>query len=116
MLRDADITRLRHMVEAIREILEFVHGRDQQSLLCERPIQHLVLRNLEILGEAASRLSPECRQQYPEIPWRDMIDLRNRLVHVYFDLNLDIIWSTVQQDLPELLSSLEAFLQDEAAE
>jgi len=61
MLHDADITRLRHMSEAVREILEFTRGRDLPSVLADRPLQHLLVRNLEILGEAASRISPACR-------------------------------------------------------
>ena len=98
------------MVEAAQEIMAFARGHDRQSLANDRPLQHLILRDLAILGEAASRISPEYRDKHPEIPWRDMIDLRNRLIHVYFDLNLDIIWNSVEHDLPELLPQLTALL------
>jgi uncharacterized protein with HEPN domain len=107
---DSDISRLQHMVDAVREILEFVEGRTRQSLSEDRPLQHLVNRDLEILGEAASWISEDCRAGHPEIPWREMVDLRNRLVHAYFDVNLDIVWSTVQRDLPRLLLQLEALM------
>lgn len=101
------------MVEAVQEILHYVSGQDRDSIRTNRPLQHLVLRNLEILGEAASRVSMPFRNKYPEIPWREMIDLRNRLVHVYFDLDLNVVWKTVQQDLPEVLPPLEAILEQE---
>ncbi len=110
MLLESDIARIRHMVEAVEEIMAFTREQDAQSFTQNRPLQHLIMRNLEILGEAASRVSLEYRHEHPEIPWRDMIDLRNRLIHVYFDLNLGIIWKSVQQDLPGLLPPLIALL------
>ena len=114
MSHDADIVRLQHMAEAIQEILEFVQGRDLPFIRTNRPLQRLIVRDLEILGEAASRISPEYRQEHTELPWRDMIDLRNRLIHAYFDLNLDVIWQTVQQDLPAFLPVLKAILDHES--
>ncbi|HOS02823.1 MAG TPA: DUF86 domain-containing protein [Candidatus Hydrogenedentes bacterium] len=110
MSREEDLNRLQHMIEATQEILDYVQGRDLSSLGVDRPLQHLIVHDLEILGEAASRLSLEFREGHPDIYWRDMIDLRNRLIHVYFDLNLAIIWTTVQQDLPQLLLQLKAIL------
>ena len=104
------------MLDAVQEILGFIEGHDRQSIHADRPAQHLIIRNLEILGEAASRVSPTYRQEHPEIPWRDMIDLRNRLIHVYFDLDLDVIWKTVEQDLPELVHKLDALLRHETPE
>jgi uncharacterized protein with HEPN domain len=77
------------------------------------PLQHLFLRNLEILGEAASRVSPAFREAHPSIPWRDMIDMRNRLVHAYFDIDLDIVWKTVVDALPLLLEELSLLLDAE---
>jgi len=103
------------MVEAVQEILEFTQGGILQSIVADRPLQHLIVRDLEILGEAASRISPQYRQEHPEIPWRDMIDLRNRLIHAYFDLNPDVIWKTVQQDLPKLLPVLKIILEGETS-
>lgn len=96
MLLSDDVNRLQHMVEAVEEILEFTGGRTLQSVLANRPLQHLIVRDLEILGEAASRISQKFRQESPDIPWRDMIDLRNRLTHAYFDINQDVIWQTVE--------------------
>lgn len=107
MSHSEDFTRIRHVKESVQEILLYTRSMNLPALVSNRPLQHLIIRNLEILGEAASRISAQYRQDHPEIPWRDMIDLRNRLVHVYFDLNLDVIWKTVRRDLPELLAILE---------
>ena len=78
----------------------YVHGRSRSDLESERPLQHLLIRNLEILGEAASRVSGAFREVHPEVPWRDLVDMRNKLIHAYFDINLNIIWGTIEQDLP----------------
>lgn len=67
-------------------------------------------RCLEILGEAASRLSAETRLRFPEIPWMQMVSMRNRLIHAYFDVDLDIVWTTVFEDLPPILPLLESAL------
>lgn len=86
------------------------------AVLGDRPLIHLVIRDLEILGEAASRISSAFQRKHPDVPWRDMIDLRNRLIHVYFDLDMDVIRQTVQRDLPELLPILRAILSQESME
>ena len=110
MLLDSDSIRIRHMVEAIRQALEYGLGRTAADIDADPPVKALLVRNLEILGEAASRITPELRATHPEIPWRDMVELRNRLIHAYFDIDMDIIWTTVQRALPELLAQLESLL------
>ncbi len=67
-------------------------------------------RCLEILGEAASKLSSEVRLQFPNIPYSNMVSMRNRLIHAYFDVDLDVVWATVSEDLPPLLQFLESAL------
>lgn len=116
MLLDSDRNRIRHMLEAAAEALEYVRNRTRTNLENDRPLQHLLVRDIVILGEAASRVSPELRAAHPENPWRDMVDMRNRLIHAYFDINLDIIWSTVQNGLPELLPQLERLQEREGAD
>lgn len=111
MSHNPDVTRLEHMVEAVREILDYVHGRDLEYVRNDRPLYQLIIRDLEVLGEAASRVSQSYREAHPEVPWRDMIDLRNRLIHAYFDVDLDIVWKTVQHDLPALLPVLIAAME-----
>ena len=111
MLPDSDSIRIRHMVEAVRQTIEYAAGRNAEDIEGDPPVRALFIRNLEILGEAASRVTPELREAHPEIPWRDMVDLRNRLIHAYFDIDMDIIWATVQRALPSLLAKLEALLK-----
>lgn len=65
-----------------------------------------LIKCVEIIGEAANKVSEECRQELQGIPWADIVGMRHRLIHGYFDINLDIVWRTVKQELPELISEL----------
>lgn len=112
MFLDTDKDRIRHMVEAVREAMEYAATHQRHDLDSDRPFFHLVLGNLTILGEAASRVSLKQRTSRSDIPWRDMVDMRNKIIHAYYDLNRDIIWSTVQTALPPLLTQLEALLEE----
>ncbi len=107
-----DLTRVRHMRDAGIEILEFMMGNSQSSFAASRMLQLAIVKDLEIIGEAANNVSTECQAKHPYIPWRAMVGMRNRLVHAYFGINLDVIWQTVQQDLPPLIDSLERALQE----
>jgi uncharacterized protein with HEPN domain len=111
MLLDADRTRILHMIEAAREALDYAQGRDLAGAEADRPFQRLLVWNIMILGEAAARVSTTLREAHPEIPWRTIIDTRNRLIHAYFEVNLAVIWSTVNDDLPNLVPQLEAILE-----
>ena len=111
MLLDSDRNRLRHMIDAASEAIQHAQNRTRAELDADRSLQHLLVRNLEILGEAASRTSPELRNDHPEIPWRTLISTRNRLIHAYFEIDLDIVWSTVQWALPRLLPKLQAIME-----
>ena len=73
-------------------------------------LQLAVVKALEIIGEAANNVSNDCQQRYPQIPWRGMVGMRNRLVDAYFGINLDVVWRTVREDLEPLLAHLEAVL------
>jgi len=110
MLLDSDHTRLCHMLEAAREAVGYVQGLSRENFDSQRPLQHSVVRCIEVIGEAASRLSPQLREANPDIPWQDMIGMRNRLVHAYFDLDLDLIWATASQELLGIIPRLKALL------
>ena len=69
-----------------------------------------LVKSIEIIGEAASRVSAEARAEVPAIPWQQMVAMRNRLIHAYFDVNLDILWDTVQTELPPLVVELDRAL------
>ncbi len=110
MLLETDRNRLYHMAEAMAQAIEYSHRHDCGEVESGPPLQHLMVRNLEILGEAASRISPEFRDAHPEIPWRDMVDMRNRLIHAYFDIDMDIVWGTVRRALPPVLEAVQNVL------
>lgn len=94
------------MIEAAETALEFVSGRHRKDLDTDTMLRFALVRAVEIIGEAASRMSPEYRDHTPDIPWSLMVAMRNRLVHAYFDINREILWNTVQQELPVLLPRL----------
>jgi uncharacterized protein with HEPN domain len=102
------------MVDAIREALSFIEGRTRRELDSNRMLVLALLKELELIGEAASRLSLEYREKNPEVPWALLIATRNRLVHGYFDINLDIVWATVDRDLRELLVVVERLTESDS--
>jgi len=107
-----DEVRLFHMREASREALSFVQNRTRNDLDNNRMLTLSVVKCVEIIGEAASRISKDCQNELPNIPWSQLISMRNRLTHAYFDINLDIVWSTVTEDLPILLAELETIVDN----
>lgn len=101
-----DVVRLQHMRDAAQEALSFARGRTRADLDSDRQLVLSLVKAVEIIGEAAYQVSSETRDTLPEIPWEDIIGMRHRLVHAYFDINLNILWRTVQEDLPGLLDKL----------
>jgi uncharacterized protein with HEPN domain len=111
MLRP-DETRIRHMLDAARDIRAFIGRRTLRGLERDRIRALAVVHLFEILGEAASGLSDEVIEANPEVRWRDIIAMRNRLIHGYHDVNLEIVWSTARRDLPVLIPQLERILAE----
>ncbi len=107
-----DQTRLRHMLDAAREAMEMARGQQRTDLDTDRKLCLSLVHLLEIFGEAAKGVSPGFRQEHPELPWRKMAGMRDRLIHGYFDVNLDIVWQTVTEDLPDLVAKLERIALD----
>ena len=102
-----DEIRLRHMLDAAREAVSFARGRTRGDLDADRQLVLSLVKDIEIVGEAATRVSEPARRRLPEMPWERIVGMRNRLVHAYFDVNLDIVWKTISEDLPELIVLLE---------
>ena len=102
--------RLQHMLEAANEALSFIQGKTRPDLDKDRMLVLSLVKELEIIGEAAGKVSPEVRSQNSAIPWQDIGGMRNRLIHAYFDINLDVVWKTVTRDLPSLKAELEKIL------
>ena len=106
-MRKDDEIRLRHMLEAAREAVLFARGRTRGDLDTDRQLVLSLVKDIEIVGEAGTRITETTREQLPAIPWEEIIAMRNRLVHAYFRINLDIVWQTVREDLPKLIALLE---------
>lgn len=95
------------MLQAAREAAAFADGLSFADFEQNRMVQLAILKAMEIVGEAASQVGPDTQETYSEIPWPEIIGMRNRLVHGYFNVNLKRVWETVQQDIPQLISRLE---------
>jgi uncharacterized protein with HEPN domain len=107
-----DVIRLRHMREAAAYAQEMSAAHTRADLDENVMLRMALAHCLEILGEAASKVTPETRAQLPSIPFGQTVAMRHRLLHAYFDVDLDIVWTTVVDDLPPLLSALDAALAD----
>jgi uncharacterized protein with HEPN domain len=109
-MRPDDRIRLTHMLEAVREARSFCAGRNRASLETDRMLLRALVKDIEIIGEAASRVTDETRVGLQQVPWAAIVATRNRLIHAYFDINLDVLWETVATDLPALETALEKAL------
>jgi len=110
-MRSEDRIRLRHMRDTAREALSFVQNRSRTDL--DHQLVWALVKAIEIIGEAAYQLSAEARAEVPGLPWDKIIGMRHRLAHAYFDINLDILWKTVQEGLPPLVQILSEALGEE---
>ena len=97
---------LRHMVDHAREAVEMVRGKSRSDLDTDRKLNLSLVRLLEVIGEAAGRVPRPDQDKYPEVPWTDIISLRNRLIHGYDQVDFDILWTIVTEDLPPLIATL----------
>lgn len=95
------------MLDAAREAVSFAEGKVRKDLESDRMLLLSLVKSIEIIGEAAAKLRPEYRGKHPDVPWQDIIGMRNRLIHAYFDINLDTVWDTVTNELPPLIEDLE---------
>lgn len=103
---DRDRIRLLHILEHAREAMQLMAGRTRSDLDTDRVLSLALVRLLEIVGEAAARVSAEARAKYPAIPWSEIVSLRNRLIHGYDAVDMDVLWSIVNIDLPALVQNL----------
>lgn len=107
-----DLVRLRHMLDAARKAVEFAGNCSRADLDKDEKLTLSIVRLLEILGEAAKNVSDQCKQGYPSIQWRQIAGTRDRLIHGYFDVDLNIVWKIVSDDLPPLVAQLAQILPD----
>lgn len=96
------------ILSSIAAIEEFTKKMTFEDFQNDRKTVDAVVRNLEIIGEAASNIPQELKNNYPTIPWRDMISMRNKIMHEYFGVDTEIMWKTIQEDLPSLKTKIES--------
>ena len=110
---DRDRTRLADMLRYSREAVDLTRGHTRHDLESDRVLGLALVRLIEIVGEAASRVSTPTRAACPHIPWREITRMRNRLIHGYDAVDMDILWQTLRQDIPSLITVLDHILENE---
>ncbi len=111
MSRHDDATSFGHIRDYAREAVEFAGSRSRGDLDTDRMLELSLTRLIEIVGEAANRVSEETRARYPEIPWPQIVGMRNRIIHAYEHVDLNILWDTVTLELPSLIEQVERILE-----
>lgn len=105
-MKPEDAVRIRHMVDSIQSAIRFTQGRKREELKQDEMLAFALVRAIEVIGEAATKVSVETRDAHGNIPWAAIINMRHRLVHAYFDINHDILWTTATEAVPALLPQL----------
>ena len=108
---ERDAVRVRHMLDAARRALRFTQGRNRADLDTDELLGLAVVRLLEILGEAARQVTPATREAHPGIPWRQIAGTRDRLIHGYDNVDMDIVWTIVSEELAPLAEQLEDIIR-----
>ena len=103
---------LADIVSSARLILTYVEGVRREQFIRDTRLQDSVIRRIEIIGEAVRRLSSEFREQHPNVPWQAMMGMRNRMIHGYDDIDMDVVWDTAQDSIPRLLSMIEPLTRE----
>ena len=109
-MKPDDAIRIRHMIDATQMVQQFIVGRRRADLDSDMKLLFALCQALQIVGEAASRVSVETRFAAPSVPWARIIGMRHRLVHAYADIDREVVWKTVTLDIPALLPSLISLL------
>ena len=109
-MQPEDRVRLQHMLDAANDAVEFARGQSRRSMDANRMLTLSIVKCIEIVGEAANHVTPASQNVCPDIPWADVIAMRHRLIHGYYDVDPDIVWDTVQEDLPPLIVAIKKAL------
>ncbi len=109
-MRPDDRIRLQHVADALEAAISFAQGRKRDDLDTDRMLLFALIHAIQIVGEAASKISTELRSEHTEMPWVEIIGMRHKLVHAYYDVNNDILWATVTKSAPTLLATVQRLL------
>ena len=108
-----DLPYLQHILNAISRIREYTEKKGYQYFIEDHLVQDGVIRQIEIIGEATKRLSDKIKKKYPDIPWKDMAGMRDKLIHNYLGVDIDAVWDTVENDIPILEKQLRDLMKKE---
>ena len=100
------------MLDAIMDIGSFTEGMDFKDFVNDKKTVYGVVRAIEIIGEATKNIPDHIRKGYPDVPWKRMAGMRDRLIHEYFGVDLEIVWETIEQDLPQLKVLIQKVMED----
>lgn len=112
-MNERDLVRVHHMLDASREAVDFIQGKTRADLDTNRMLALAEVRLIEIIGEAARHVPGEIRDKYAEVEWKDIIGSRDRMIHGYYHVDHDIVWSILSHDLPLLIPILEKIIESE---
>lgn len=107
-----DKERLKHMLSATDRIIRYTSGKDYDALVADDMMYYAVVKNIEIIGEAANMLSPEFVEAHPQTPWKQVRGMRNYIVHEYFQIDDVVVWSVVKDDIPLLRQQLLGYIEE----
>ena len=95
-----------HILQSIESVEKYSKGLEKERFMADEEKQDAIIRKLEVIGEAVANLEDKFKESYPNIPWQDITDMRNRLIHEYFAVDLELVWEVVQKDLPVLRENI----------
>lgn len=107
-MRREDRVLILHMIEEAENVASFIAGRSREDLDQDRMLFHALVRAIEVMGEAASKVSSETRAASPDVPWKTIVAMRNRLIHGYATIDPAVVWATATSDIPSVLPALRA--------
>ena len=110
--RKSDTIRIRHMLDAAKKIIQFTQSKTRTDLDTDEKLALALVRLVEIIGEAAAKVTEDTKVKFSDIPWVNIVGTRNRLIHAYEDVDYDILWQIVSSDVPILVQQLEQALQN----
>lgn len=113
MSKRGDMEFLRDIREAIKRIEGYIEEMDYEEFLQDIKTQDAVVRNIEVIGEATKNISNELKGKYPQVPWKELAGVRDKLIHHYFGVNYDIVWTIVKEELPEIIFQIEEIFDKE---
>lgn len=103
---------LQDILEAIQDIADFTKDMSFEAFAGDKKTINAVIRSIEVIGEAAGKIPKTLRNRYPDVPWKKIVSMRNKLIHEYFGIDLEILWKVVTEDVPSLRAPIEKMLHD----